>query len=103
MHPLRVSSARFEARLVRFRQFVTTLQISDEGANALAKLVEGTPTLLSVSLDNNSAISEGAKAGVRTACETNEARSKMMQEAAKIYLNTNDPAFLLRTMRALSL
>lgn len=40
---------------------------------------------------------------MRTAAETNEARSRMMQEAAKIYLNTNDPAFLLRTMKALSL
>jgi hypothetical protein len=58
---------------------------------------------VNVSLDNNSAISEGARAAVRMACETNDARNKMMQEAAKIYLNTNDPAFLLRTMQALAL
>jgi hypothetical protein len=43
------------------------LQISNEGAAALAKLVECTPTLLLVNLDNNPSISEDARATVRKA------------------------------------
>ena len=73
-------------------------QIGEAGAAALRALAESAPSLLEIELADNAEISSDGLRGVAMALETNAARARMMQAAAQIYLNTNDPAVLVKAV-----